>query len=55
MAIIANRHWLLLALLTAAIVSYGVGFTFGLALFVAAGGCIELVFWVALINRRRRR
>jgi hypothetical protein len=55
MAIVANRYWILLALLAAAIVSYGVGFTAGLGLFVAAGVILELAFWFGLFTRRRRR
>ena len=55
MAIVANRYWILLALLAAAVVSYGVGFTFGLALFVAAGVLLELAFWFGLFTRARRR
>jgi hypothetical protein len=50
MAIVANRHWILLALLAAAVVSYGVGSIAGLGLFVAAG-----VVWFEVIKRRRRR
>jgi hypothetical protein len=54
MAILANRYWILLALISAAVVSYGVGFMAGLGLFVAAGGVFELAFWVQLFRRRRR-
>jgi hypothetical protein len=54
MAILANRHWILLALISAAVVSYSVGFMVGLGLFVAAGVVFELAFWVQLFRRRRR-
>jgi hypothetical protein len=54
MAILATRHWILLALISAAVVSYSVGFTVGLGLFVAAGAIFELAFWFALIRRWRR-
>jgi hypothetical protein len=55
MAIVANRYWVLLPLLAAAVVSYGLGFMLGAAFFVAAGMCLELAFWFALIRRIRRR
>lgn len=55
MAIVANRYWILLPLLAAAVVSYGLGFMLGAALLVAAGVCFELVFWFELIRRNRRR
>ena len=54
MAILANRYWILLALISAAGVSYSVGFMAGLGLFVAIGGLFELAFWCELIRRRRR-
>jgi len=54
MAILANRYWILLALITAAVVSYSVGFMVGLGLFVAAGVVFELAFWFELFRRRRR-
>jgi hypothetical protein len=54
MAILANRYWILLALISAAVVSYSVGFMLGLGLFVAAGVVFELAFWVGLFRRRRR-
>lgn len=54
MAILANRYWILLALVAAAVVSYSVGFTLGLGLFVAAGVVLELAFWFGLFGRRRR-
>jgi len=44
MAILANRYWILLAFVAAAVVSYSVGFMFGLGLFVAAGVIFDLVF-----------
>jgi len=43
MAVIANRYWILLAFVAAAVVSYSVGFTFGLGLFVATGVIFDLV------------
>jgi hypothetical protein len=55
MAIVANRYWILLALLAAALASYSVGFSAGLGLFVAAGAILELAFWVGLFTRRPRR
>ena len=54
MPILANRYWILLALISAAVVSYSVGFMLGLGLFVAAGVVFELAFWVGLFRRRRR-
>jgi hypothetical protein len=54
MAIVGNRYWILLALLTAAVVSYGAGFIVGLGLFVAAGVIFELAFWLELFNRRHQ-
>ena len=54
MAILANRYWILLALISAAVVSYSVGFMVGLGLFVAAGVVFELVFWFEVFRRRRR-
>ena len=53
MAILANRYWILLALATAAVVSYSVGFMVGLGLFVAAGVIFELAFWFGLLKRSR--
>lgn len=55
MAILANRYWILLALVVAAVVSYSVGFMAGLGLFVAAGVIFELAFWVGLFKHNRRR
>ncbi len=52
MAIVENRYWILLALVAAAAVSYGVGFMVGLGLFVAAGVIFELAFWLELFKRR---
>jgi hypothetical protein len=54
MAILANRYWILLALISAAVVSYSVGFMVGLGLFVVAGVVFELAFWFELLRRRRR-
>jgi hypothetical protein len=54
MAILANRYWVLLALISAAVVSYSVGFMLGLGLFLAAGVVFELAFWFWLFRRRRR-
>ena len=54
MAILANRYWILLALILAAGVSYSVGFMAGVWLLVAAGGLFELAFWVELVRRSRR-
>jgi len=53
MAILANRYWILLALVSAAVVSYSVGFMVGLWLFVVAGGVFELAFWFELFRRTR--
>lgn len=55
MAIVANRYWLLLALLAGAVVSYSVGFMAGLGLFLAAGVFLELAFWFAVLKGKRRR
>ena len=44
MAILANRYWILLAFVTAAVVSYSVGYLAGVGLFVAAGVIFDLVF-----------
>jgi hypothetical protein len=55
MAILANRYWILLALIAGAIVSYGVGSMAGFGLFLVAGGIFELAFWQELFKRRRRR
>lgn len=55
MAIVAPRHWVLLALLVGAVVSYSVGFIAGLGLFLAAGVLLELAFWIGLFRRKRRR
>jgi hypothetical protein len=54
MPIVANRHWVLLALLAGAVLSYSVGFIAGFAGLLAAGGLLELAFWFALFKRRRR-
>ena len=53
MAILANRYWILLALISAAVVSYSVGFMLGVGLFVFAGAVFELAFWFGLFRRRR--
>jgi len=55
MAILSNRYWILLALLTAAVVSYSVGSLAGVGLFVVAGVVFELAFWFELFKRIRRR
>lgn len=55
MAIVANRHLMLLALLAGAALSYSVGFIAGLGLFLAAGVLLELAFWYQLFKRKRRR
>jgi len=54
MAILANRYWILLALISAAVVSYSVGFMVGLGLFMVVGAAFELAFWFQLFKRRRR-
>ena len=51
MAILANRYWILLAFVAAAVVSYSVGFTFGLGLFVATGVIFDLVLSFQLGRR----
>lgn len=57
MPMLANRYWILLAFFAAAVVSYSVGFTFGLGLFVAAGVIFDLVLSFQLgrtfVKRRR--
>jgi len=55
MAIVANRCWMLLALVAGAIVCYAVGSMTGFGLFLAGGGVLELAFWHQLIGRKRRR
>ena len=55
MAIVANRYWMLLALLAGAVVSYSVGFVAGFGLFLVAGVLLELAFWYELFKRKRRR
>jgi hypothetical protein len=55
MAIVANRYWILLALLAAAVASYSVGLMAGLGLFIAAGVILELAFWFGLFTRGPRR
>jgi hypothetical protein len=54
MAIFANRYWIVLALISAAVVSYSLGLMLGLGLLVAAGVVFELAFWFGLFRRRRR-
>ena len=53
MAILANRYWILLALILGAVVSYSVGFMVGLGLLVAVGVVLELAVWFELFRRRR--
>ena len=55
MAILANRYWILLALIAGAVVSYGVGSMAGFGLFLGIGAIFELAFWRELFKRRRRR
>jgi hypothetical protein len=55
MAIVANRYWTLLALVTGAVVCYAVGSMAGFGLFLAGGAVLELAFWHQLIKRKRRR
>lgn len=55
MAIVANRYWLLFALLAAAAICYSVGLVAGVGLFLAAGVLLELAFWFGLLKRIRRR
>ena len=55
MAIVANRYWILLALVTGAVVCYAVGSMAGFGLFLVGGGVLELAFWHELIKRKRRR
>jgi hypothetical protein len=50
MAILANRYWILLAFVTASVVSYSVGFMAGVGLFVVAGLIFEFAFWLGLIR-----
>ena len=51
MAVIENRYWILLVLVSAAAVSYSVGFMVGLGLLVAAGVIFEFAFWLQLFKR----
>ena len=55
MAIVANRYWMLFALLAAAVVCYSVGLVAGVGLFLAAGVLLELAFWYGLFKRVSRR
>ena len=55
MAIVAKRYWIMLALVTGAIVCYAVGSMAGFGLFLAGGAVLELAFWHELIKRKRRR
>ena len=55
MAIVANRYWILLALITGAVACYAVGSMRGFGLFLAGGAVLELAFWHQLIKRKRRR
>ena len=52
MAIVENRYWLVLVLVSAAVVSYSVGFMVGLGLLVAAGVVFEFAFWLQLFKRK---
>ena len=54
MAIVANRYWTLLLLLTGAVVCYTAGFMGGFWLLVAVGAILELAFWLQLFKRSRR-
>ena len=51
MAIVESRYWVLLGLVSAAAVSYSVGFMVGLGLLVAVGVIFELAFWLQLFKR----
>lgn len=55
MAINVNRYLILFFLLVAAGISYVVGFTVGVSLFVGLGIIFEGLFWFKLISVRRRR
>jgi hypothetical protein len=55
MAIIANRYLTLLLLISAAAISYAVGFMAGFWLLIVIGAVFELMFWGKLIFGRRRR
>ena len=50
MALLANRYWILLAFVTAAVVSYSVGYLAGVGLFVVAGVVFDLAFSFELIR-----
>lgn len=54
MPIVANRHWVPLALLAGAVLSYSVGFIAGFAALLATGVLLELAFGFTLFKRRRR-
>ncbi len=48
---IATNRWIVLtAFLIAALTSYGIGFTFGVTLFIFLGCLLELGFWVGLFG-----
>ena len=53
MAIMANRYWTLLLLLTGAAASYVAGFMAGFWLLIAVGFVLELFLWRQLLKRRR--
>jgi hypothetical protein len=47
--------WIILAsLLLVAFISYGYGFSQGLAIFVVLGGAFELAFWFGVFGKARR-
>jgi hypothetical protein len=52
---LANRYWMLFALLAGAVGCYSVGLMAGVGLFLAAGVLLELAFWYGLWKRTRRR
>jgi hypothetical protein len=47
--------WLILAgLFLAAFISYGYGFSHGVAIFVILGGALELTFWLGVFDKTQR-
>ena len=47
----ATRGIIIAACLLAALICYGVGSIFGVGLFIAIGGILELAFWITLFTK----
>ncbi|MBA6381355.1 MULTISPECIES: hypothetical protein [unclassified Colwellia] len=49
------HKWIILAgLLLAALISYGYGFSQGIAIFVALGVALELTFWFGVFGKKQQ-